>query len=80
MANYVSPQRVVTQVGEHLRGGIDMLVLLHWNRHETTEPALELARKAGIPARTIHYAGFTSLQVALGEMMERVVAARSAKA
>lgn len=79
MANYVSPQRVVTQIGEQLRSGIDMLVLLHWNRHETTEPALELARKAGVPARTIHYAGFTSLQVALGEMLDRVVAARSAR-
>lgn len=77
MANYVSPQRVVSQVGEHLRSGIDLLVLLHWNRHETTEPALELARRAGVHARTIHYAGFTSLQVALGEMMERLVSARA---
>ena len=25
-------------------GAIDLLLLLHWNRHETTEPALELAR------------------------------------
>ena len=80
MANYVSPQRVVSQIGENLRSGIDLLVLLHWNRHETTEPALELARRAGVPARTIHYAGFTSLQVALGEMMDRLVSARAAGA
>ena len=47
--------------------GVDLLVLLHWNRHETTEPALEIARGCDVPARTVHYAGFTSLQVALAD-------------
>ncbi len=64
--NYTSPQKIVAAIGYRLQRGIDLLVLLHWNRHETTEPALELARKAKVPARTVHYAGFTSLQVALG--------------
>jgi len=59
--------------------GLDLLVLLHWNRHETTEPALELARKTGVPARTVHYAGFTSLQVALTEMLQRMAQSRAAK-
>ena len=73
MANYTSPQKLVNNISERLRnGGIDLLVLLHWNRHETTEPALELARKHDIPARTVHYAGFTSLQVALADMFEKV--------
>ncbi|MEQ1633700.1 MAG: hypothetical protein ABL997_15075, partial [Planctomycetota bacterium] len=66
--NYTSPQKIVGQITDRLRSGLDVLVLLHWNRHETTEPALELARKSSVPARTVHYAGFTSLQVALGEM------------
>ena len=48
------------------------MLLLHWNRHETTEPALELARKSGVPARTVHYAGFTSLQISLTEMLARL--------
>lgn len=73
MTNYTSPQKVVNAVGDRLRSGLDLLVLLHWNRHETTEPALELARKAAVPARTVHYAGFTSLQVALAEMLEKLV-------
>ncbi|MBZ0150070.1 MAG: hypothetical protein K8J09_00960, partial [Planctomycetes bacterium] len=66
--------------GDRMRGGIDMLLLLHWNRHETTEPALDLARGQGVPARTVHYAGFTSLQVALTEQMQRLgVAAPAGK-
>lgn len=72
--NYTSPQKVVATIGDRLRGGVDVLLLLHWNRHETTEPALELARSAGVPARTVHYAGFTSLQVALAEQLQRLVA------
>ena len=36
--------------------------------------ALELARAAGVPARTVHYAGFTSLQVALAEQAQRLTA------
>jgi tetratricopeptide (TPR) repeat protein len=67
MTNYTSPQKVVNAIADRLKG-VDFLVLLHWNRHETTEPALELARKAGVAARTVHYAGFTSLQVALEEL------------
>ena len=63
-------------VRETLKTGIDLLILLHWNRHETTEPALELARKYEIPARTVHYAGFTSLQVSLTEMLTRVASAQ----
>ncbi|MEM7199347.1 MAG: hypothetical protein AAF628_03720 [Planctomycetota bacterium] len=78
MANYTSPQKVVSQVQERLRGGLDLLVLLHWNRHETTEPALELARREGVPARTVHYAGFTSLQVCLADMLEKAMPAAAA--
>ncbi len=72
MANYTSPQKLVNQISERLKSDLDLLVLLHWNRHETTEPALDLARKAGVTARTVHYAGFTSLQVALTEALGRV--------
>ena len=72
MANYSSPQKLVGQIADRLSQGIDLLVLLHWNRHETTEPALEKARNAGVPARTVFYAGFTSLQIALEEMAERM--------
>ncbi len=75
MTNYTSPQKVVGTIADRLRGGVDVLLLLHWNRHETTEPALELARSAGVPARTVHYAGFTSLQVALAEQVQRLAAA-----
>jgi hypothetical protein len=80
MTNYTSPQKVVNAIADRLRSGVDVLVLLHWNRHETTEPALELARKAAVPARTVHYAGFTSLQVALGELLERLAEPAPAKA
>ena len=72
MANYSSPQKLVNTIGERLNTGLDLLVLLHWNRHETTEPALELARKQGVMARTVHYAGFTSLQVCLTDLFERL--------
>lgn len=72
MTNYTSPQKVVNAIADRMKAGVDVLMLLHWNRHETTEPALELARKAGIPARTVHYAGFTSLQVALAEMLDKI--------
>jgi tetratricopeptide (TPR) repeat protein len=72
MANYTSPQKVVGAVADRMRTGLDLLVLLHWNRHETTEPALELARKGGVAARTVHYAGFTSLQVALVDMLGKL--------
>jgi len=75
MTNYTSPQKVVSTIADRIRSGLDVLLLLHWNRHETTEPALELARSAGIPARTVHYAGFTSLQVALVEQFGRLAAA-----
>ncbi len=75
MTNYTSPQKVVGTIADRIRQGLDVLLLLHWNRHETTEPALELARSAGVPARTVHYAGFTSLQVALGEQLARLAAA-----
>jgi tetratricopeptide (TPR) repeat protein len=72
MANYRSPQKVVQTVGERLQArDVDVLVMLHWNRHETTEPAAELARQAGVPHRILHYAGFTSLQACLGEMFGR---------
>jgi hypothetical protein len=68
--NYSSPQKIVNAIADRLRGDkLDLLVLLHWNRHETTEPALELARKSEVAARTVHYAGFTSLQVALNDML-----------
>lgn len=71
--NYGSPQKIVSAIGDRIRAGrADLLVLLHWNRHETTEPALDLARKAGVAARTVHYAGFTSLQVALSDMLASV--------
>lgn len=75
MTNYTSPQKVVGTIADRIRAGLDVLLLLHWNRHETTEPALELARTAGVPARTVHYAGFTSLQVALVEQMHRLAQA-----
>jgi tetratricopeptide (TPR) repeat protein len=77
MANYTSPQKLVHTIGDKLKSGVDVLILLHWNRHETTEPALELARKSGVPARTVHYAGFTSLQVSLTEMLNRLSHARA---
>lgn len=70
--NYTSPQRTVSAIGDRIRAGLDVLLLLHWNRHETTEPALELAREAGVAARTVSYAGFTSLQVALTDQLERL--------
>lgn len=73
--NYTSPHKVVAAIGDRLRTGLDVLLLLHWNRHETTEPALELARSAGVPARTVHYAGFTSLQVAMVEQLQRLAKA-----
>lgn len=79
MTNYTSPQRVVSQIADRI-GEVDLLVLLHWNRHETTEPALELARTAGVQARTVHYAGFTSLVVALQEMCERATAGSISRA
>ena len=72
MANYSSPQKLVTTIGERLKSDMDLVILLHWNRHETTEPALEIARKNNVPARTVHYAGFTSLQVCLTEMLARL--------
>lgn len=75
MTNYTSPQKIVNAIADRMRAGIDMLLLLHWNRHETTEPALDLARGQGVPARTVHYAGFTSLQVAMTEQMQRLAAA-----
>jgi hypothetical protein len=77
--NYTSPQRIVGQISDRLRSGLDILVLLHWNRHETTEPAHELARKAGVPARTVHYAGFTSLQVSLAELLQKLTQQKPAK-
>ncbi|MBX3464181.1 MAG: hypothetical protein KF830_13490 [Planctomycetes bacterium] len=80
MTNYTSPQKVVGAIADRLRSGLDVLLLLHWNRHETTEPALELARSAGVPARTVHYAGFTSLQVALAEQFQRLGMAAPATA
>lgn len=79
MANYTSPQRLVAQVEEALeKGGLDGLLLLHWNRHETTEPALAAARGRGCPARTVFYAGFTSLRCALAQMLDQL--ARSLEA
>jgi hypothetical protein len=72
MTNYTSPQKTVNAIADRMKGGVELLVLLHWNRHETTEPALELARAQGTPARTVHYAGFTSLQVALAEQWQRL--------
>lgn len=71
MANYASPQKLVSHIADRL-GRCDVLVLLHWNRHETTEPALEKARAAGVPARTVFYAGFTSLQVGLEELCTKL--------
>ncbi len=79
MANYTSPQKLVGDIQKRLQSGLDILILLHWNRHETTEPALELARKHNVSARTVHYAGFTSLQVGLQEMLERQAAAAKEK-
>jgi hypothetical protein len=75
MTNYTSPQKTVGMVADRLRAGCDLVLLLHWNRHETTEPALELARQANVPARTVHYAGFTSLQVVLTEQLQRLAQA-----
>ncbi|MFN6145130.1 MAG: hypothetical protein ACK5AL_02085 [Planctomycetota bacterium] len=80
MANYTSPQKTVSQIADRLRHGIDVLVLLHWNRHETTEPAHELARQTGVFARTVHYVGFTSLQVALIEIFQRLSLGGESKA
>jgi tetratricopeptide (TPR) repeat protein len=77
MANYTSPQKVVSAIDERLARGLDVLLLLHWNRHETTEPALAAARKAGVLARTVHYAGFTSLQVALADLLGKLQARKA---
>lgn len=74
MANYTSPQKAVAAVQEKLNAGLDLVLLLHWNRHETTEPALEAARKAEVAARTVHYAGFTSLQVSMLDALGKLVA------
>ena len=38
--------------------------------------ALELARKTDVLARNLHYAGFTSLQVCLTEMFNRLASSR----
>ena len=80
MTNYTSPQKTVAMIQDRLTSGVDLLLLLHWNRHETTEPALELARAASVPARTVHYAGFTSLQVALDEQAQRLTTVASSRA
>ena len=80
MANYSSPQKLVQTIGERVQHGLDLLVLLHWNRHETTEPAHEIARRAGVAARTLHYAGFTSLQMCLAEALPRFGATREPEA
>ncbi len=77
-ANYSSPQKLVSAIGDRLTAGVDLLVLLHWNRHETTEPALELARKHSVMARTVHYAGFTSLQVCLSDQFDKLARGNSA--
>ncbi|MFT7536510.1 MAG: tetratricopeptide (TPR) repeat protein [Hyphomicrobiaceae bacterium] len=77
MTNYTSPQKTVSTITDRLKGGVDLLILLHWNRHETTEPALEIARSCSVPARTVHYAGFTSLQVALAEQWQRMATVTS---
>ena len=74
MTNYTSPQKTVSTIVDRMRSGLDLLLLLHWNRHETTEPALEAARQGNVPARTVHYAGFTSLQVAMAEQLQRMAA------
>ncbi|MBL8735669.1 MAG: hypothetical protein JNL12_04520 [Planctomycetes bacterium] len=74
MTNYTSPQKTVSTIVDRMRSGLDLLLLLHWNRHETTEPALEAARQGSVPARTVHYAGFTSLQVAMVEQLQRLAA------
>ncbi|MDA0375042.1 MAG: hypothetical protein O2865_14755 [Planctomycetota bacterium] len=80
MANYRSPQKVVQSIGERLQArDVDVLIMLHWNRHETTEPAAELARQAGVPHRILHYAGFTSLQTCLGEMFGRAASLAEAE-
>lgn len=78
MANYVSPQKVVSAVADRV-AQTDLLIMLHWNRHEATEPALDLARKAGVLGRTVHYAGFTSLQVALGDSLQKLGSRGSAE-
>lgn len=80
MTNYTSPQKTVSTIVDRMRSGLDLLLLLHWNRHETTEPALEAARQASVPARTVHYAGFTSLQVAMTEQLQRLAATAPAPA
>lgn len=80
MTNYTSPQKTVGMIADRIRSGLDLLLLLHWNRHETTEPALELARQGDVAARTVHYAGFTSLQVALTEQLQRLAHGGPAKA
>ncbi len=77
MANYTSPQKLVNTVGERLKSGIDLLVLLHWNRHETTEPALQLARTHGVLARTVHYVGFTSLQCCLADLLGKLARSKA---
>lgn len=72
-ANYASPHKTVSAIRDRIQqGGVDLLILLHWNRHETTEPALELARSHGLPARILFYAGFTSLQVGILEMAHKM--------
>ncbi|MEZ5967309.1 MAG: hypothetical protein R3F56_25960 [Planctomycetota bacterium] len=79
--NYSSPQKIVNAIADRMRGGrVDVLVLLHWNRHETTEPALELARKNNVVARTVHYAGFTSLQVGLSDLLQTLAPAATVAA
>ena len=77
MANYTSPQKLVNTVAERLKTGIDLLVLLHWNRHETTEPALELARTHEVLARTLHYVGFTSLQCCLADLLGKLARSKA---
>ena len=68
MANYASPQKTVRTIEKRIEQGLDILIMLHWNRHETTEPAHAIARSKQVASRTLFYAGFSSLDVCIRDM------------
>ena len=43
MANYDSPQRLVHTIHGRMKSGLDVLTLLHWNKHVVTKAGLKLA-------------------------------------
>ena len=70
MADYRSPHKSLGAIRDRLRAGrVDLLILLHRNRHETSRGGLRLARKYGVRARVLYCSGFTRLQSCVEELL-----------